>query len=117
MFEHTYNKKIENKRGAEAPLLIICSKNYYFFVKNDATKINTINPTKPPSPNPFTNEVKLAIASIPNTDPPVKTYHKIVTGMKAINNDPNPPKNPFTSENTFSIFDLPVLRGLFLINT
>jgi len=104
MFEYTYNRGRENKRGAEAPLLIICSKNYYFFVKNDATKINTINPTKPPSPNPFTNEVKLAIASIPNTDPPVKTYHKIVTGIKAINNDPNPPKNPFTSENTFSIF-------------
>ena len=104
MLEHTYNKNIENKRGAEAPLLIICSKNYYFFVKNDATKINTINPTKPPSPNPFTNEVKLAIASIPNTVPPVKTYQRIVTGMKAINNAPNPPKNPFTVENTFSIF-------------
>jgi len=113
MFEYTYNKKEENKRGAEAPLLIICSKNYYFFVKNDATKINTINPTKPPSPNPFTNEVKLAIASIPNTDPPVKTYHKIVTGMKAINNAPNPPKNPFTVENTFSIFLMPVTRSFF----
>ena len=114
MFTHTYNKKIENKRGAEAPLLIICSKNYYFLpVKNDATRINTTNPTKPPSPNPFTNEVKLAIASIPNTVPPVKTNQRIVTGMKAINNDPNPPKNPFTIENTFSMFKLPVLRGLF----
>ena len=114
MFKYTYNKKIENKRGAEAPLLIICSKNYYFLpVKNDATMINTINPTKPPSPNPFTNEVKLAIASIPNTVPPVKTYQRIVTGIKAINNDPNPPKNPFTSENTFSMFLMPVLRGLF----
>ena len=113
MFLYTYNKNKENKRGAEAPLLIICFKNYYFFVKNDATMISTTNPTKPPSPNPFTNEVKLAIASIPNTVPPVKTYHKIVTGMKAINNDPNPPKNPFTSENTFSIFLMPVLRGLF----
>ena len=29
------------------------------------------------------------------------------------NNAPNPPKNPFTVENTFSIFKLPVLRGLF----
>ena len=114
MFEYTYNKKIENKRGAEAPLLIICSKNYYFLpVKNDATMINTINPTKPPSPNPFTNEVRLAIASIPNTVPPVKTYQRIVTGIKAINNDPNPPKNPVTVENTFSMFKLPVLRGLF----
>ena len=114
MFEYTYNKKTENKRGAEAPLLIICSKNYYFLpVKNDATRINTINPMKPPSPNPFTNEVKLAIASIPNTVPPVKTYQRIVTGIKAINNDPNPPKNPFTSENTFSMFLMPVLRGLF----
>ena len=114
MFEYTYNKKIENKRGAEAPLLIICSKNYYFLpVKNDATRIKTINPTKPPSPNPFTNEVKLAIASIPNTVPPVKTYQRIVTGIKAINNDPNPPINPVTVENTFSMFKLPVLRGLF----
>ena len=114
MFEYTYNKKTENKRGAEAPLLIICSKNYYFLpVKNDATRTNTISPTKPPLPNPSTKEVRLAITSIPNTDPPVKTYHKIVTGIKAINNDPNPVKNPFTSENTFSIFNLPVLRGLF----
>ena len=113
MFTYTYNKKIENKRGAEAPLLIICSKNYYFFVKNDATIINTINPTKPPSPNPFTNEVKLVIASIPNTVPPVKTYQRIVTGIRPINNDPNPVKNPLTVENTFSIVNLPVLRGLF----
>ncbi len=113
MFEYTYNKKLENKRGAEAPLLVNMLKNYYFFVKNDATKINTINPTKPPSPNPFTNEVKLAIASIPNTDPPVKTNQRIVTGIKAINNAPNPPKNPVTVENTFSIVNLPVLRGLF----
>ena len=103
MLEHTYNKNIENKRGAEAPLLIICSKNYYFFVKNDATKINTINPTKPPLPNPFTNEVRLAITSIPKTDPPVKTNQRIDTGIKAINNDPNPPKNPLTVENTFSM--------------
>ena len=114
MFTYTYNKKIENKRGAEAPLLIICSKNYYFLpVKNDATRIKTTNPTKPPLPNPSTKEVRLAITSIPNTDPPVKTYQRIVTGMKAINNDPNPPKNPFTIENTFSMFKLPVLRGLF----
>ena len=103
MFEYTYNKKIENKRGAEAPLLIICSKNYYFFVKNDAIRINTTNPTKPPSPNPFTNEVRLAITSIPNTDPPVKTYQRIDTGIKAKNSLPNPPKNPVTVENTFSM--------------
>ena len=75
--------------------------------------ISTTNPTKPPSPNPFTNEVKLAIASIPNTVPPVKTYQRIVTGIKAINNDHNHPKNHVTSENTFSMFNLPVLRGLF----
>ena len=116
MFKHTYNRKSENKRGAEAPLLIsMLFKNYYFFVKNDATRIKTTNPTKPPLPNPFTNEVRLAITSIPNTDPPVKTYHKIDTGMKAINNDPNPPKNPLTVENTFSIFLMPVTRT-FLIN-
>ena len=114
MFQHTYNKKIENKRGAEAPLLVkYVFKNYYFFVKNDATRTNTISPTKPPLPNPSTNEVRLAITSIPNTDPPVKTYHKIDTGMKAINNAPNPPKNPFTVENTFSIFLMPVTRTFF----
>ena len=88
-------------------------KNYFLSVKKDATRIKTTNPTKPPLPNPFTNEVRLAITSIPNTDPPVKTNQRIVTGIKAINNDPNPPKNPFTSENTFSILNLPVLRGLF----
>ena len=104
MFTYTYNKKTENKRGAEAPLLIICSKNYYFLpVKNDATRIKTTNPTKPPLPNPSTKEVRLAITSIPNTDPPVKTNQRIVTGIKAINNDPNPFKNPLIIENTFSI--------------
>ena len=114
MFWHTYNRGGENKRGAEAPLLKrYVIKNYYFFVKNDATKIKTTNPTKPPLPNPSTKEVRLAITSIPNTDPPVKTNQRIVTGIKAINNDPNPPINPVTVENIFSIFDLPVLRGLF----
>ena len=114
MFAYTYNKKIENKRGAEAPLLIICSKNYYFLpVKNDATRINTINPTKPPSPNPFTNAVRLAITSIPNTDPPVKTNHRIDTGINAINNDPNPVKNPLTVENTFSMLICLFYEGFF----
>ena len=104
MFEYTYNKRIENKRGAEAPLLIICSKNYYFLpVKNDATRIKTTNPTKPPLPNPSTKEVRLAITSIPNTDPPVKTNQRIVIGIKAINNDPNPLKYTLIIENTFSI--------------
>ena len=78
-------------------------KNYFLSVKNDATKINTINPTKPPLPNPFTNEVRLAITSIPKTDPPVKTNQRIDTGIKAKNNLPNPPKNPLTVENTFSM--------------
>ena len=114
MFTHTYNKKIENKRGAEAPLLIICSKNYYFLpVKNDATRIKTTNPTKPPLPHPSTKEVRLAITSIPNTHPPFKTNQRIVIGIKAINNDPKPLINPVTVENTFSMFKLPVLRGLF----
>ena len=78
-------------------------KNYFLFTKNEATRINTTNPTKPPSPNPFTNEVRLAITSIPNTEPPVKTYQRIVTGIKAINSFPKPPKNPLTNENTFSM--------------
>ena len=80
----------------------------YFFVKNDVIRINKINPTKPPSPNPVTKEVRLAITSIPNTDPPVKTNHRIVTGIKAIHNAPNPPINPVTVENTYSIFKLPL---------
>ena len=113
MFHDTYNKREENKRGAEAPLLVNMLKNYYFFVKNDATRTNTISPTKPPLPNPSTNEVRLAITSIPNTDPPVKTNQRIVTGIKAINNDANPPINPVTVENTFSIFKLPVTRSFF----
>ena len=79
-------------------------KYYFLFVKKDATKINTTNPTKPPVPNPFTNEVRLAITSIPKTDPPVKTYHKIVTGRTAIKTDPNPVKNPVMYLITFSIF-------------
>ena len=58
---------------------------------------------KPPLPNPSTRVVRLAIASIPNTVPPVKTYQRIVTGIKAINNDPNPFKNPFNNENIFSM--------------
>ena len=79
------------------------TKYYFLFVKKDTTRINTTNPTKPPLPNPFTNEVRLAITSIPNTDPPVKTNQRIDTGIKAKNNDPNPPKNPLTVENTFSM--------------
>ena len=88
-------------------------KYYFLSVKKDATKIKTTNPTKPPLPNPFTNEVRLAITSIPNTDPPVKTNQRIDTGIKAKNNLPNPPKNPFTVENTFSIFLMPVTRAFF----
>ena len=73
-------------------------------MKRDAIRTNTTSPTNPPSPNPVTSEVRLAIASIPKTDPPVKTNHKIVTGINDINNAPKPPKNPFKYENTFSIF-------------
>ena len=113
MFEHTYNRGKKTKKGAIGAFNEIFNKYYFLFVKKDATRIKTTNPTNPPLPNPFTNVVRLAIASIPNTDPPVKTYHKIVTGMKAINNAPNPPKNPFTSENTFSIFLMPVTRAFF----
>ena len=78
-------------------------KNYFLFTKNEAIRISTTNPTKPPSPNPFINEVKLVITSIPNTEPPVNMNQRIVTGINAINNDPKPPKNPLTVENTFSM--------------
>ena len=75
----------------------------YFFVKNDAIRTNTISPTNPPLPNPVISAVRFATTSIPNTVPPVKTYQRIVTGIKAINNDPNPLKNPLIIETTFSI--------------
>jgi len=80
-------------------------KYYFLSVKNDATMINTINPTKPPLPKPSTRAVKLVITSIPNTDPPVKTYQRIVNGINAKNNLAKPPKNPVTSENTFSMIN------------
>ena len=103
MFEHTYNKGKKTKKGAIGAFNEIFNKYYFLFVKKDATRIKTTNPTKPPLPNPFTNVVRLAIASIPNTDPPVKTNQRIVTGIRAINNVPIPPNNPFKSENTFSM--------------
>ena len=91
--------------------------NYYFFpTKNDVIITNTTKPTNPPFPSEATSADKLAITSIPNTYPPVKTNQRIDTGIKAINNAPNPPKNPLTIENTFSIFLMPVTRT-FLINT
>ena len=113
MFKHTYNKGGETKKGAIGAFNEIFNKYYFLFVKKDATRIKTTNPTKPPLPNPFTNEVRLAITSIPNTDPPVKTNQRIDTGINAINNDPNPAKNPLTVEKTFSIFLMPVSRTFF----
>ena len=103
MFEHTYNKGKKTKKGAIGAFNEIFNKYYFLFVKKDATRIKTTNPTKPPLPNPFTNVVRLAIASIPNTDPPVKTNQRIVTGIRDINNVPIPPSNPVKSENTFSM--------------
>ena len=113
MFEHTYNRERKTKKGAIGAFNEIFNKYYFLLVKKDAIRINTTNPTKPPLPNPFTNEVRLAITSIPNTYPPVKTNQRIDTGIKAINNAPNPPKNPLTIENTFSIFLMPVTRTFF----
>ena len=55
------------------------------FTKNDAIRTSTTNPTNPPLPNPSTRVVKLAITSIPNTVPPVKTCQRIVTGIVAKN--------------------------------
>ena len=63
-------------------------------MKNDITINNTINPVKPPCPNALTKSVKFAITFIPNTDIPVNTVHKIVTGSMAIIIATNPPKNP-----------------------
>ena len=82
-------------------------KNYFLSIKNEAIRTSTTSPTKPPLPNSFTSEVRLAITSIPNTVLPVKTCHRIVTGIAAKNNFDKPPKNPVTNENAFSmIFDL-----------
>ena len=73
-------------------------------MKKDANKTNTINPTNPPSPNDVISAVKLATTSIPNTDPPVKMYQRIVTGSTAIKIAPNPPINPVTYLITLSMF-------------
>ena len=107
MFEYTYNKKIENKRGAEAPLMKkYVIKNYYFLTKKDITITNTTNPTNPPLPSEFTKADKLAITSIPKTDPPVNTNQRIVTGITAIITDKSPPKKPVIIFITFSIFNV-----------
>ena len=78
-------------------------KYYFLLVKKDITITNTTNPTNPPLPSEFTKAVKLATPSIPKTDPPVKTYQRIVTGINAKNNLAKPPKNPVNNENAFSM--------------
>lgn len=65
--------------------------------------IRTTNPVNPPCPNPSTKAVRFAITSIPKTEPPVKTNHKIVTGKTAKRSVDNPPKNPAIILITFSI--------------
>ena len=62
--------------------------------ENVANNTSTTNPLNPPVPKLFTNAVRLVITSIPQTSPPVNTYHKIVTGTIAIITAINPPKNP-----------------------
>ena len=69
--------------------------NYYFFpTKNDVIITNTTKPTNPPFPSEATSADKLAITSIPNTEPPVRTFQRIVTGNTAIMIVNKPPKNP-----------------------
>ena len=63
----------------------------YFLMKNEVNSTNTIKPTNPPFPSEVISAVKLATTSIPNTAPPVKMYHKIVTGRTANKTVPNPP--------------------------
>ena len=75
----------------------------YFLIKNDVNNTNTINPTNPPFPSEVISVVRLATTSIPNTDPPVKMYHKIVTGRTAIKTVPNPPTKPVICLITLSI--------------
>ena len=104
MFEYTYNKNTENKRGAKAPLLIHILVKNYFLTKKDITRTNTISHTNPPLPKSFTKVVRLAITSIPKTDPAVKTNQRIDTGITAIKIDLNPPKKPVIIFITFSIF-------------
>jgi len=77
--------------------------NYYFLTKKDANNTNTTKPTNPPLPSEVISAVKLATTSIPKTDPPVRTYHKIVTGRTANKIDPNPPINPVTYLITLSM--------------
>jgi len=111
MFKYTYNKRGENKRGAEAPLLVHMLVKNYFLTKKDITTSNTTSPVNPPLPKSFTKVVRLAITSTPKTDPAVKTNQRIDTGITAINTDPTPAKNPVIIFITFSIF------SFFLINT
>ncbi len=78
---------------------------FYFLTKNDVNSTNTINPTNPPSPSEVIRAERFATTSMPNTAPPVKTYHRIDTGTTAINTDPNPPKNPVINFITLSIIN------------
>ena len=102
-FLYTYNKKLETKKGAIGAFKGYLIKNYFLFTKKDAIRTNTTSPTNPPLPKPATRAVKLAITSIPNTVPPVKTCQRIVTGIVAKNSVAKPPKNPVTNENAFSM--------------
>ena len=71
-----------------------CKLTYFLSTKNLAKITKAINPTNPPSPKLLTSAVRLATTSIPNTVPPVNTFHRIATGSSAIIIDNNPPKNP-----------------------
>ena len=75
----------------------------YFLTKNEVSNTSTTKPTNPPFPNDVISEVILATTSIPNTEPPVKMYHKIVTGSTAIKTVLNPPTNPVICLITLSI--------------
>jgi len=65
--------------------------------------INDKRPTKPLAPNWFTISIKFVMMFIPNTDVPVNSVHRIVTGTIAIITDTNPAKNPVKYFITLSI--------------
>ena len=101
MFEYTYNKNTENKRGAKAPLLIHILVKNYFLTKKDITRTNTINPINPPFTSISIRAVILPTTSNPRTEVPVNTNHKIANGIIPIKTPESPFTKSFTILNTF----------------
>jgi len=107
MLTHIHMGRIcKPKKAPKGALIDIINYSYFlpFGAKKEHTITKTTKPTNPPWPKPETRDVKFAITSIPNTDVPESTNHKIDIGTNAKNNFPSPPKKSVNKLNTFSIF-------------